>query len=200
MAASLILTEWGYLVHPALVFIPLLCLLLVALLSNICSRSAARSLAAAMPAVPCADERGTQLPPVERGGVQRDRVPPNQALRRMLGAHPEPRLGGHTRGQRSPANHRTALHPQGSGPAAGAPLLHTGFPADAQSITHTRPYSALQLRPPMCSMLASPDRPRSKPQSRCSFRPDGSASWLVWVPPLTRPFVHAPPSVLLCFG
>ena len=43
MAASLILTEWGYLVHPALVFIPLLCLLLVALLSNICSRSAARS-------------------------------------------------------------------------------------------------------------------------------------------------------------
>jgi hypothetical protein len=72
MAASLVLTEWGYLVHPALVFISLLRLISVALLSNICSRSAARSLAVAMPAVPCAVERSTQLPPVERGGVQRD--------------------------------------------------------------------------------------------------------------------------------
>jgi hypothetical protein len=71
MAASLVLTEWGYLVHPALVFISLPRLSLVALLSNICC-SFCRSFAAAMPTVPCAYERGTQLPPVERGGVQRD--------------------------------------------------------------------------------------------------------------------------------
>lgn len=50
MAASLVLTEWGYLVYPALVFISLLRLLLVALLScSFCcslarSRHASRSL------------------------------------------------------------------------------------------------------------------------------------------------------------